>query len=459
MANEEYRIHYEKREDVVFPSKSGMKRYLSEELKRWIHFLDHMREGFALSINAFQGRRALTPEQQATAFNSLMDLLEYREEFNRRTVNAGGGPVLPPPSDSLEGQLILGLFEGDRTAEAMAVYVYFVAKNSRAKYADNDQIGRMVLKGRILADAATVTAALPYSRVSSSKMARAVRNAENHVQSLADEVVAAQEINATHESKLESNLAEQRLNAKRINDVVLRLNRRRDRQHKKLVNSIEQLFEERFEETRVRIGVFELNNQRAEEQRVDRFNNLQELFRAQLRLRAPVELWDKRETNHRRNSKAAMKWLLGIGGIAIVFGLSVPVFGGDYIANSFSQVICQTPGSDATAPQGCQREFSAKGPVTITGLLLVMSLLMWMARLQYRVYLSERHLALDASEKKAFAETYLAMKEGKDVGDDSEAIVLASLFRPTQDGIIRDDEAGMDLSAVSQMAKQLSRNG
>jgi hypothetical protein len=87
-----------------------------------------------------------------------------------------------------------------------------------------------------------------------------------------------------------------------------------------------------------------------------------------------------------------------------------------------------------------------------------MSLLMWMARLQYRIHLSERHLALDASEKKAFAETYLAMKEGKDVGRDNEAIVLASLFRPTQDGIIRDDETGMDLSAVAMVAKQFSRN-
>ena len=88
-----------------------------------------------------------------------------------------------------------------------------------------------------------------------------------------------------------------------------------------------------------------------------------------------------------------------------------------------------------------------------------MSMLMWVARLQYRIPLSERHLALDASEKKAFAETYLGMKEGKDVSGDSEAIVLASIFRPTQDGIIRDDETGMDLSAVALMAKQFSRNG
>jgi len=84
---------------------------------------------------------------------------------------------------------------------------------------------------------------------------------------------------------------------------------------------------------------------------------------------------------------------------------------------------------------------------------------MWAVRLQYRIYLSERHLALDANEKKAFAETYLAIKEGGDVDPGSEAIVLASLFRPTQDGIIKDDDGGMDLSAAAILARQLSKPG
>ncbi|WP_228848372.1 DUF6161 domain-containing protein [Halocynthiibacter styelae] len=88
-----------------------------------------------------------------------------------------------------------------------------------------------------------------------------------------------------------------------------------------------------------------------------------------------------------------------------------------------------------------------------------MSLILWGIRLQYRVYLSERHLALDAGEKKAFAQAFLAFREDKSVGADNEAIVLASLFRPTQDGIIRDDGASLDISAAALLAKQLgSRN-
>lgn len=221
---------------------------------------------------------------------------------------------------------------------------------------------------------------------------------------------------------------------------------------------MEKVVEESFQEAQKKVRLFEVKSQQAEEARIAEFKRLQNLFETQLRLRSPVKLWEKREIKHNKNSKSAMIKFIVAGVVAVSFGLIVPFLFGDYIANSFTQLICTTPATEETVAQGCERAFSAKGPVTITGLLLVMSVLMWMARLQYRIHLSERHLALDASEKKAFAETYLAMKEGKDVTNDSEAIVLASIFRPTQDGIIRDDETGMDFSAVALMAKQFSRN-
>lgn len=50
------------------------------------------------------------------------------------------------------------------------------------------------------------------------------------------------------------------------------------------------------------------------------------------------------------------------------------------------------------------------------------------------------------------------MNEGEGFGTDNEAIVLAALFRPTQDGIIKDDEGTLDLSAAALLAKQLSRS-
>lgn len=174
---------------------------------------------------------------------------------------------------------------------------------------------------------------------------------------------------------------------------------------------------------------------------------LKQKFLVQMQYRAPVELWSNRKADHDTSAVNALWRFFGFAGTAILIALLVPFFAGDYIAASFYQI------------QGTEQVFSVKGPLTIAGLLLVMSLMLWGIRLQYRVYLSERHLALDAGEKKAFAQTFLALREDKSVGADNEAIVLASLFRPTQDGIIRDDEASLDISAAALLAKQLgSRN-
>lgn len=89
--------------------------------------------------------------------------------------------------------------------------------------------------------------------------------------------------------------------------------------------------------------------------------------------------------------------------------------------------------------------------------MLTSSLILWATRLQYRLFLSERHLSLDADEKKAFAETFMALKESGSVETANETIVLASLFRPTQDGIIKDESGGFDLSAAAVLAKQMAR--
>jgi hypothetical protein len=180
---------------------------------------------------------------------------------------------------------------------------------------------------------------------------------------------------------------------------------------------------------------------------------LQDLYKTQLQYKAPVQLWERRSEKHKQNADTSFKLFVGLSVVIIFLAAVVPFFAGTYIADSFYQVVCSGP--DGTE---CSREFSARGPITVSGLLMIFSLSLWVVRLQYRVFLSERHLSLDASEKKAFAETFLAMKEDADVDGANEAIVLASLFRPTQDGIIKDDENTLDLSAAAILAKQFGRS-
>ena len=458
MAQEEYRLHYEGRDDVVFHSRSEMKSYLTSEQNSWSSFLNHLRGNLSSPLEAHQYGGSWTAEQLGTAIESQIKLLDDREKFNRSTASYGERQILPPPSESLDGQLILGLFENDFAEHALAAYIFFVASGRRFKINERSDNGRLFALGKTLVEVAPIVKALPYSRVSTSKMAGAVRTAKSHVQALADEILEAKELTESHRVKLQAQLDEQKQKAKRVDDIILRLNRRRDRQHRKWLEKTEKIVEEKFEDARKKLRLFQLNGQRLEKERLAEFSRLQDLFATKLQFDEPTKLWEGRETQHNRQSFWAMWRFIVIGLVAIVFALAVPYCFGDYIANSFSQLVCSSIIIEGVPSQECERVFSAKGPLTVTGLLLVMSVLMWIARLQYRVHLSERHLALDASEKKAFAATYLAMREGRSVGGDSEAIVLASLFRPTQDGIIRDDEQGMDISALTLMAKHMRGN-
>ncbi|WP_421704508.1 DUF6161 domain-containing protein [Aliiroseovarius sp.] len=468
MSEHEYRIHYQSREDVVFPSKKGMQTYLKNEIKNWTAFLDYVRDDLKTSLSRRYGQ-TIKAEELALSLVRLLDRIEERSEFNTATGGASGRCLLPPPSDSLEGLLIRGLFDAEYRGEALASFVYFVSKGGAIEYRNGDRVQGLVQRGKTLVEVAPVVLALPYNNVSTAKIAGAARTAENHVDALSEEVSRIQEVHEKHEAELRDHLEEEKAEARRVHKTILRLNRRRDMHFKAWRDGTNKLVAERFDEAEKKVRLFELKSMRAKDARVEEFQRLQELFKTQLRLRAPVQLWEGREQKHANQARRAMLLFITVGVLAILFGLGVPFVGGDYIAASFNEVVCLIPASEGVAAtetspaipaspaSECERVFSAKGPVTVTGLLLVTSLLLWLARLQYRIHLSERHLALDASEKKAFAETYLAMKEGKEVGKENEAIILASLFRPTQDGIIKDDESGVDISAAALLAKQLGR--
>jgi len=73
-----------------------------------------------------------------------------------------------------------------------------------------------------------------------------------------------------------------------------------------------------------------------------------------------------------------------------------------------------------------------------------------------KLFISERQLSLSSSEKKAFAETYLALKRDKNIDPEHEAIVLQSLFLPSNDGIVKDDSS-VDLSIASIISRALEK--
>lgn len=451
MTPRKFNIRYQSLPAVSYPSAVSMKKYLSNEAEIWKPILVEIQK--ETSLGSIQLQRGLTNGTAlAEAFERFLNELGDSEKFTQLTRQNSALIALPPPSASIEGQLILGLFNMGRATDAVSVYVWFINLSLNINLNNARQILEFVKRGEILSTGAYAAAAIPFRNVTSQKLAGAAKSAEAQVDALGVEVENAQQINHDHEVTLNGYRDYWVDQAQRMKMLAVRREKHRRRRYTSWQNEIDTEVKRRFDIADTRLDAVDRANKKLQLERQKEFNRLLDLFQTQLRLRAPVKLWEGRSTKHSANSKTAFILFGVMTLLAIIAGAAIPFFFGDYIAGSFFTITC-----DLSDTSVCERVFSAKGPLTVAGILVIMSLLMWAVRLQYRIYLSERHLALDASEKQAFAETYLAMKEGEDVGSGNEAIVLASLFRPTQDGIIKDDDGSVDLSAMAILARQLGR--
>ncbi len=185
----------------------------------------------------------------------------------------------------------------------------------------------------------------------------------------------------------------------------------------------------------------------------------QSAFTEQQAIRQPVELWKEKQKEHvtakTTNFAFFVAGLLTAAGfvIALIYLLATQA---TYVEGLLAPVGCDPslPGSDCGG-------FSLKGTLLAAGVLTLFTLLLWFIRLQMKLYLAERHLALDARERLAFAQSYLGLVREGDVSEEAReqrALVYAALFRPASDGTVRE-EGGLDPSVAAALSKFLMRPG
>lgn len=76
----------------------------------------------------------------------------------------------------------------------------------------------------------------------------------------------------------------------------------------------------------------------------------------------------------------------------------------------------------------------------------------WFIRILVRIFLSNIHLENDAAERVTMAKTYLALIRSNSLSKDENIdTVLVALFRPTGDGIVKDE--GLPPSAIEFFTK------
>jgi hypothetical protein len=172
---------------------------------------------------------------------------------------------------------------------------------------------------------------------------------------------------------------------------------------------------------------------------VERIDATNALYTKALQIKAPVEYWTDKATEHRRLARVYRWWLIGSGVAVLLAFFATYRFGWDMIGASVNK----NPTSAVAIA------------LYIAGFVAaVTAILLWAMRLVVRLYMSQHHLTIDADERAAMLKTFLALSEQEKVTEADLALVLAAVFRPTPDGIIRDDGAPT-LSAGGLMSAML----
>ncbi|MBI3524323.1 MAG: hypothetical protein HY066_07300 [Betaproteobacteria bacterium] len=178
-------------------------------------------------------------------------------------------------------------------------------------------------------------------------------------------------------------------------------------------------------------------------------NRLKETYDKHMALAAPVEYWDGKRKKHGR-------WTIWSFITIVICMLS---FG--YLLHTELQGVGQAVMASKVAPSAANTQQAVASTQSLVesaatwrlgSFILLATLGFWFIRLLVRVFLSNLHLENDAAERVTMAKTYLAL-----IRDDAlprgENIntVLAALFRPTGDGIVKDE--GLPPTAMEWITK------
>lgn len=181
-----------------------------------------------------------------------------------------------------------------------------------------------------------------------------------------------------------------------------------------------------------------------------KLNHLRKTYDDFMSIQSPVRYWEQKRIRHRNWS-----WGSGVATLVAMFVVwnllsakldavkSGAVLSANKLAASQPVIASKV---QAAADVGGSWHFD------VAVLILLGTLSFWVIRLLVRVFLSHLHLENDAAERATMARTYLALlRRGKLPEGDDLKTVLAALFRPSGDGIVKDE--GMPPSMVDFLTK------
>lgn len=158
---------------------------------------------------------------------------------------------------------------------------------------------------------------------------------------------------------------------------------------------------------------------------VEEIQNTDTKYKEFMNLKAPVEYWQGKAEQHKNRESLARRLL-------IIYFPATTLFVG-FIFYKIANFLLNSPKlQDGDVP-------IALYVVVSGGLVILSTLAFWIGRLLTKLYLSEHHLRNDAEERAVMTTTYLALTNDGEAADADRQIVLNALFRPTPDGIVKDE--------------------
>lgn len=169
---------------------------------------------------------------------------------------------------------------------------------------------------------------------------------------------------------------------------------------------------------------------------IDQLQKTEQTYRTQLGLQAPVEYWKEKSAKHATNSVKLRDFAAIYAVCSVIVAIIVLLLTAEALRS-------QTQFSPSTIAYG------ALG-------LLVTTVALWGGRILVRLYMSEHHLAIDAEERATMVHTFLALQLGGQVEAKDLQLILGPIFRPSADGIVKDDGAP-DIGIASLLSKAASK--
>lgn len=146
-------------------------------------------------------------------------------------------------------------------------------------------------------------------------------------------------------------------------------------------------------------------------------------------LQGPVTYWRDKAKEHKKKAAIA-RW------IGLAYAATVAIYA---YADGAWRILALV---QETVEQTKQWQLAY---VVLTVAAILLTIAFWIGRLISRTYVSEAHLAIDADERATMVQTYLALSNEGKIENSERLLVLGALFRPSSDGLVKDD-AAPDLS-------------